>query len=135
MAQPIQIGTVTCNSFRVTERTEWYFLEVSDLEGASEVVEFTCGDYSSKTLELLVEILSRLREISIADERELVGMLNLRMASLHSDRALAASVSALRTAVVGLQARHESTTLTEALGGEVLESVPLYANINRSLLG
>ncbi len=72
MAQPIRIGTVTCNSFRVTQRTEWYFLEVSDLEGASEVVEFTCGDYSSRTLELLVEILSRLAELNIADERELV---------------------------------------------------------------
>jgi len=135
MPQPIRITTVACCSFKVTERTEWYFLEVSDEGGSSEVVEITCGDLSTRAVDLVSEILSSSKDGTIADELNLVSMINGGIEGIHSDRALAAAVSGLRTAVIGLQARRDDFTLTEALGGKVQQSVHLYANINRSLLG
>ena len=54
---------------------------------------------------------------------------------MRNDHSLAVAVSSLRTAIVGLQAGHAGQGLTRFLGGEPQDSVPLYANINRSLLG
>ena len=48
---------------------------------------------------------------------------------------MATAVSALRTGVSVIQAVKSGVSLTEALGGETRDSVPLYANINRGLFG
>ena len=63
MNYPVQLSTVGCSSIRATQRTEWFFLEVSDSAGLTEVVEITCGDGSYRALEDLSEMLCGLRGI------------------------------------------------------------------------
>ena len=134
MAQPIQLKTLKFHSVSVTERTEWTFAELSD-GAASYLVEITSGGSTNRVVELLTEMLLRLQKNSISDELDVARTLGLDPAELQQNQVLALTVSALRTAVVGLQACHSGMGLTKSLGGEPKESVPLYANINRSLLG
>ena len=69
----------------------------------------------------------------MADESEVEGLLELVRDNLRRDHVLGTAVSGLRTAVAQLGAMRAGVGLTEFLGGEPVESVPLYANINRSL--
>ena len=50
-------------------------------------------------------------------------------------RPMATTVSCLRSAITGLRTRQNGIGLIATLGGEPMNSVPVYANINRSLLG
>ena len=134
MAHPIQLKNLRFHSIRVTERTEWTFAELSD-GAASYVVEITTGGLTNRVVELLKEMLPRLQKSIVRDELDVAITLGLDPAQIQHNQALAVTVSALRTAVVGLQAFHSGIGLTMNLGGEPKESVPLYANINRSLLG
>ncbi len=52
---------------------------------------------------------------------------------MNGDLSLATALSALRTGISIIQAVEDGITLTEALGGDPADSVPLYANINRGL--
>ena len=135
MKYPIQLIAAVCSSVRVTQRTEWFFLEITDSDRFSEVVEITCGDDSFRAVDFLTEMMDSLKGKSLNDEKEIASALNLEPRQLLNDRPMAAAVSALRTAMIGLQARHQNKPMMEVLGGVVRESIPLYANINRSLLG
>lgn len=135
MSQGIRIDYVRFSSVNVTDHTEWTFAELSDTQGAETVVELSCGEGTGRAVALFAEIAATLKGKEIVDESSMVEVLGLNPSQLRKDRPLATSVSALRTALVSLQAYRDGVSLTEALEGEVRHSVPLYANINRSLLG
>ncbi len=135
MGHPIQLVSAACSSVKVTERTEWFFLEITDADGLTEVVEITCGDDSSLAVNSLAEMMAALKRQAIKNEKEIATLLNLEPRQLLRDKPQAAVVSALRTAILGLQARHENKPLMQGLVGSTRDSVLLYANINRSLLG
>ncbi|MFQ6028683.1 MAG: mandelate racemase/muconate lactonizing enzyme family protein, partial [Dehalococcoidia bacterium] len=122
-------------SVPVTARTEWVFAEITDDSGLTEVIEITSGKDSPRVIELVTSMVSQLRDQEVAGETEIPALLGLKTAALQRDRPLATALSALRTALIGLQARHQGVSLVVALGGAAQESIPLYANINRSLLG
>ena len=134
MAHPIRLKSLKFHTIPVTERTEWAFAEVSDGD-AVYIVEITAGAATKQVVDHLAQMVSELRQHNIDDESMTAGLLGIDPAQLQSDHSLAVAVSSLRTAVVGLQAAHDDQGLTEFLGGEPQDSVPLYANINRSLLG
>ena len=96
-------------------------------------MELTAGDDTAEVARLVAEAVDSLRGAPIAAEADVPAMLGLDERRLRRDLALATAVSALRTGVSVIQAVKGGVSLTEALGGEPLDSVPLYANINRGL--
>ena len=117
----------------VTANSTWTFAVVSDGEGNSTTVEITAGTDSRAVAGTLADLVSELRGEDVGDESEVEGLLELDSGDLRRDQTLATAVSGLRTAVSQLGAMRAGVGLTEFLGGEPVESVPLYANINRSL--
>ena len=133
MTEAIQLAEVEFASVSVTERTTWTFAELSDSEGRTALVEVTCGDETPDAVAALAEYVTVLKGRDIPDESGVAGSLGLSVSAIQARRPLASAVSALRTAVVVLQAQSNGISLTEQLGGSVRDSVELYANINRSM--
>ena len=119
-------------SVTVNERTSWTFVEVHDDQGLSAVVETTCGqDVAGALSQLMAVVAGR----PIEDESAVVDITRVTPDQAREGQVLATAVSALRTAVVEIQAQQNGVSLTEALGGRPMGAVQLYANINRRLLG
>lgn len=117
----------------VTTNSTWTFAVISDGEGSSTTVEVTAGDSSRAVAGTLADLVSELRDEGIRDEAEVEGLLELSSDDLRRDHVLGTAVSGVRTAVAQLDAMRTGVGLTEFLGGVPVESVTLYANINRSL--
>ena len=139
----IYLSSAKFTSIDVTPRTTWTFVEISDTEGFTEVVEIGSNramtvpsSHTTKSIaSLIAESLESLKTAEISEESDIPIMLGLEPLTLQTNHNLATVVSALRTAVTCLQAKHMSISLGEALGASSVKSIPLYANINRSLLG
>ena len=129
----VHLDRVEFASVVATEQTEWTFARIRDAAGVSADVELTAGDDTAEVVRLVAEAVASLRGAPIASEADVPAMLGLDERRLRRDLALASSVSALRTGVSVIQAANGGVSLTEALGGDPLDSVPLYANINRGL--
>lgn len=131
----IYLQTVRFSSVYVTSRTTWTFVEISDREGLTEVVEISCGEDTRAVASLIEEFVVSLDGAAILDESDVTEILGMGAYILKRHRIIATAVSALRTIVTSLQCRHKSMSIAQSLGQNIPESVPLYANINRSLLG
>ena len=134
-ADPIRLDRVEFGSVVVTPRTEWTFACIRDSAGASADVEITAGDPTEDVVRMVAEAVDSLRGATIAGEADVPRLLGLNESRLRHDFTTATAVSALRTGVSIIQSVNHGISLTEALGGEPLASVPLYANINRGLFG
>ena len=140
---PICLSSAKFTSIEATSHTTWTFVEISDTEGFTEVVEIgsnramigPSGHTTKSIASLIAESVESLKTIKILEESDIPAMLGLEPLTLQISPNLATVVSALRTAMICLQAKHMSMSLAEALGGGRVESIPVYANINRSLLG
>ncbi len=131
MSESITFRTLRYASVTVNDRTQWNFAEIGDDEGLTAVVETTSGGDVAGRLTPLMQALAGRR---IADEAEVVRLAGLEPCAMRRDFALATAVSAVRTAVVDIRAQRNGLTLTQALGGQSVDSVELYANTNRHLL-
>ncbi len=129
----VVLDRVVFSSVTVTDRTEWTFAEIVDSRGEGALVELTRDVHTPKVVTLLAESVGTLRKQPIDDESALAASLSVTLAELQADPDLATAVSALRTAVVELQAKESGLSVAELLGGPPGESVELYANINRGL--
>ena len=134
MAKATRIQSLRFCSIDVTERTQWTFAELSD-GSATELVEITCGGSTGRVMEHLRTAVKVLISTSIGSELDVADALGIEFEQLQNDRSLATAVSCLRSGITGLQSRQAGIDLISALGGEPRDSVPVYANINRSLLG
>ena len=131
MAESIVLASLRYASVTVNSRTRWSFAEIGDDQGLTAVVETTSGgDVVSRLLPLMQSLIAH----PIRDETDIARMAGLRLGQITQDFALATAVSAMRTALVDIQAQRDGLSLTEALGGQPVESVELYANTNRQLL-
>ncbi|MEC9293929.1 MAG: mandelate racemase/muconate lactonizing enzyme family protein [Chloroflexota bacterium] len=120
----------------VTRRTVWVFLEITDADGASTVVEATKGNLQGNAVvELVRQLFPTLRNRPIENESKVCTVLGIDDDQPKNDFMLATAISCLRSAVTQLNAIHNRVSLTEELGGVTTEKVPLYGNINRALLG
>ena len=137
MANRPAIHSITFAAVRATPHSEWTFAALRDAEGAAALVELTCGEQTPRAVSLLAELASTLSERGPLDETPPDAALGLDAATIAQDRALAAAVSGLRSAIVICRAAREGVSLRRTLGGGVdgVASVPLYANVNRALLG
>ena len=134
-ADPVRLDRVEFGSVVVTPRTEWTFARLRDVGGAEADVELSAGDTTEDVARLVAEAVDSLRGAAIAGEADVPRLLGLGERLLRRDFAMATAVSALRSGVLIIQSLNGGVSLTEALGGEPLASVPLYANINRGLFG
>ena len=126
----ITFTTLRHTSVAVSNRTVWNFAEISDDQGLSAVVEISCrGDVIGPLASLMRLLTGR----PIRDEAALPQMVGITPAEIGSDLTLATAVSALRTAAKDIQAQRQGVALAQALGGQSVLDVELYANINRCL--
>lgn len=131
MAESVTLASLRYASVTVNHRTEWNFAEIGDDQGLSAVAETTSGgDVVSRLTPLVQALIGR----PIRGETDVARIAGLRHSQLTQDFALATAVSAVRTALVDIQAQRDGLSLTQALGGQPVESVELYANTNRHLL-
>ena len=118
----------------VTPNSTWTFAVISDGDGNSTTVEMTAGQDSRAVAGTVADMVSELRNEHVSDDSDVESLLELSPHDLRRNHVSATAVSGIRTAVAQLGALRAGVGLTEFLGGEAVESVPLYANINRSLL-
>ena len=127
------LDRVVFSSVTVTDRTERTFAEIVDSRGEGALVELTGGIHTPRVVTLIADSITTLRGQPIDDESALTASLSVTLAEVRADPDLATAVSALRTAIVELQAKDSGLGVAEFLGGPPSESVELYANINRGL--
>ncbi len=127
---PVRLESAEFANVEVTPWTEWTFARLQTQSGAYAEVELTGPD---NVVPLVAEQLEFLNGKSIDSEADVPRLLDMDDHRLNGDLSLATAVSALRTGVSTIQAIEDGITLTEVLGGESAENVPLYANINRGL--
>ena len=130
----IRLQSVNFISIDVTPITHWVFANISDADGIIQPVEITCGNDTKYVAKTICNFISLVRNIPIEDESKLSNILGLNLQDLHNNHILATAISALRSAIVCLQAMHTSVNITQILGGTKQTRVPIYANINRALL-
>ena len=132
MPERIVLDRLRYASVIVNERTQWNFVEIGDDQGFSAVVETTSGgDVASR----LTPLMQALQGRPIHAESDLPRIAGVTPRQAREDFALATAVSALRTAIVDIQAQRDGLPLARALDGEPAAEVDLYANTNRHLLG
>ena len=132
MPNGIVLTTLEFVSVTVNERTEWTFVEVHDDGGFSAVVETTSGvDVSGEMSDLMARVAGRV----IEDESKLAEIAGVNDNQARGSLPLATAVSALRTAIVDIQAQRAGLSLTQNLDGQPSARIQLYANLNRALLG
>ena len=133
MATSVRLDRVDFASVIATERTEWTFAEITDRRGGTALVEIGGKASEPTAVSLLAEAVKTLSGRAVDDESRVPSVLGLDASRMRADLSLASAVSALRSAVVQLQASHEGVGLARTLWGAALKSVVLYANVNRSL--
>ena len=129
-SHPVRLDRVEFGTVVVTPWTEWAFARLQAEGGGCADVEMTAdGD----VVRLVTEMVGSLKGTNIHGEEDVPRLLGVDERRLRGDLALATALSAVRTGVSIIQAVEDGSTLTESLGGERRESVPVYANINRGL--
>ena len=133
MQEAIKLERVSFGRIVKTEYTPWTFGQVLDSQGRAALVELNGHPNDREIAQQIQHMLERLCGHPIRSEREVPARLGLSVDQIRADKPLATAVSALRTAVFELQAKAKGQALTEALGAEPQASVPLYANLNRTI--
>ena len=131
MAESVTLASLRYASVTVNTRTEWNFAEIGDDQGLHAIVEITSG---GNVVGRLTPLMQAVTGCPIHDEADVVQIAGLTPHQITRDFALATAVSALRSAIVDMQAQCDGLSLTQALGGQPIRSVELYANTNRYLL-
>jgi galactonate dehydratase len=135
VSDSIVLDRVEFAAVRVNERTEWGLAEVFDRDGASAVAEFVERAGEPNVADLIAELVGALAGKSLASDESVADAAGVDESRFEPFGGPAIAVSAVRSAVTILQAVHAGVSLTEQLGGSPKDSVELYANINRALLG
>ena len=128
------IAQVEFTSIHVRGPPKWVFVAVSDGDGHTGLAELAGSGAATEIAKLTAEYAEQLRLSPPVNEADVTPRLGLTGADLEADRAKATAVSALRTAISDAQARRDGVGLTEFLGGQPMDSVMLYGNLNRSML-
>lgn len=126
---------VEFSKVRVNAQTTWFYAEFVDDEGVVGLAECGVGPKSEEVLTIISDLINRLAGKSLKDDVAAVELAAVKMSELQPLTSTSIAVSAVRSAVAVLQATHMNVSLAEALGGTLRNSVELYANINRALLG
>ena len=128
------ISSLVFHSLSVRGKSEWVFVELSDANGNTGTSELTGPGARKDVTNALAEMAGRLRGTPITNDTEIAKLLGISNDLFSSNYIQATAISGIRTAVLDALAKKEGATLTQHLGGQHADIVPLYANINRAML-
>lgn len=115
-----------------TQFTTWFFASILDEDGFTTDVEFTNGELSLDSAVLISKMFDVIKHSGTTTETSIFSTLDIKPPILGRSP-IATALSAIRSAILQLEALQKEIPLVEHLGGEYKEKIPLYANINRSL--
>ena len=120
--------------------TEWTTIALGDADGIVGQGEITGTQLERSAVDATARLADRLRGVRLASDEDVLATLRIPEAELVHDQVLATAVSALRCAAADALAQRSQMRLADWLqlqhdvAGDVPQRVPLYANINRSML-
>ena len=120
--------------------TEWTTIALGDADGVVGQGEITGTQLERSAVDATARLADRLRGVRLASDEDVLAVLRIPEADLVADQVLATAVSALRCATADALAQRSQMRLADWLQlqhgavGEISPRVPLYANINRSML-
>ena len=120
--------------------TAWTTIALGDADGVVGQGEITGTQLERSAVDATARLADRLRGVRLASDEDVLATLRIPEAELVLDQVLATAVSALRCATADALAQRSQMRLAEWLqlqhdtSGNIAQRVPLYANINRSML-
>lgn len=136
----IKINQLNFFSIHVRGKTEWKFMEFITDDNISGISEITDTQLDSPVSTIISSLSNKLRGEKIFSENELLALIdneNIASKNLHT----ATAVSGIRSAFLDLMSKRMELSLSNFLyelnpnlENKNNKTVPLYANINRSLL-
>ena len=135
-----QPNSLLFQQIHVRGDTEWTTIALGDADGVVGQGEITGTQLERSAVDATARLANRLRGVRVSSDDDVMQALRIPPQHLESDQVLATAVSALRCAVADALATRHQMRMAEWLqmthGGEVTaaDRVPLYANINRSML-
>lgn len=133
-------ATLQFQQIHVRGGTEWTTIALGDADGIVGQGEITGTQLERSAVDATARLADRLRGVRLASDEDVLAALRIPEADLESDQVLATAVSALRCAVADALARRSQMPLSSWLllqhgvTSDIAPRVPLYANINRSML-
>ncbi|MEO3806014.1 mandelate racemase/muconate lactonizing enzyme family protein [Nonomuraea sp. B1E8] len=132
----LRINDLRLRRFRATQRSTWMFLEVETEGGLVGTGECSDSGWPEQVPETVAQLASRvLGTDAVAGGQDLCDRLR-RECTLYGDRRTRflrrTVIGGLDMALADIAAQAQGVPLWQWLGGEQRESVPVYANINRS---
>ena len=120
---------MTCNQFRVSDKTCWTFVSLEATDGRVGWGEASLNGMQAPLLLAAERLSVAALQTRSAQPQQFAAALQPR------DLPEAAIVSAIDHALWDLHAQAAGITLAQALGGARHGSIPIYANINRRTIG
>ena len=120
--------------------TEWTTIALGDADGIVGQGEITGTQLERSAVDATARLADRLRGVRLASDEDVLAALRVPEPDLVHDQVLATAVSALRCAAADALAQRSQMRMADWLqlqhdvAGDVPQRVPLYANINRSML-
>ena len=127
----ISLRSVKIVVINATPQTDWYCALLTDEEGIQTVVEFSCGNNSKGVAQLIVDFVKENEGIRISSLSDLDGLLGIgKISDGRTDTAVMRS--AIANGLIQIRSFMDQMAVQKFLGGSGLNSIDLYANINRS---
>ena len=130
----VSLRSVEFASVPVSEATEWTFAIITNEDGLTGLSEITTGAHTENAVDRVTEYVSALSGKSIPNEQALHGLLGITVNEAQASRPIATALSAVRSAIIEIEAIRRNDPLGQILNNRTVESVELYANVNRALL-
>ena len=135
-----QPATLLFQQIHARGGTDWTTIALGDADGVVGQGEITGTQLERSAVDATARFANRLRGHRLASDADVLRVLGIPAAELESNQVTATAVSALRCAVADALAQRSQMRLADWLmlqfdaSGQPPSNVPLYANINRSLL-
>lgn len=124
----------------VRGNTDWTTVALGDADGIIGQGEVTGTQLERSAVDATARLADRLRGVRLSSDEDVVDALRIPESDLLSNQVLATAVSALRCAAADAMSQRHQLRLADWLQmqhgaqGAPSDRVPLYANINRSML-
>ena len=139
----MKINEINIYSFHVRGESEWIFLEAISTNGVSGLSELTMSNKHFLQMDLVKLIKTQINKLLTEDlnsDLQIKNILEEGESEINNSLVLATVISGIRSACSDIFAQNKSLSLRDYLvkfynlPKATLDAVPLYANINRSLL-
>ena len=138
----MKIDKIKVYSFHVRGKTEWLVLEIRSDNGLIGLSELTTSNYlkTSQLIETLSAQLKKILALELCNDQQIKEILEKNERPPNEDFILATTLSGIRSACSDIFSKTRSLSLKDyltdifSLSKCSSKPIPLYANINRSML-